>query len=389
LLADSTFSIQPLPQIVFGRGVAGRMPEHLQRAGLAGRSVLIATDPGLVAAGLVDPVARALEGAGHPVAVFPWIDANPTDRNVVAGAEVLRELAEPFVLALGGGSAMDAAKAIALLGPNAGGLDDIVLGRQPARPGAPVVAIPTTAGTGSETNMFAVITDTTAGRKRYVAHPSVQPRLTLLDPEVTIGLPPYPTATCGMDVLTHAIEAFTARGATPYSDGVALAAIEAVGRWLPRAVDEGTDVEARARMLLASNMAAIAFNVAGLGACHATGHPLSARLHAPHGQTLATMLPHVMAENADVCAVRYARVAVALGAAKSGADDAANARAAIDAVCQLRSRVGVERTIRELGGSPERIPQLVEDALADMILVTNPKPLSAAQLTRLYEAAMG
>lgn len=387
MLASSRFAIQPLPQLVFANGGAAQLPSHVQRLG--GRSVLIVTDPGVVAAGLVAPSEKGLAEAGLAVRTFAGVEANPTDRNVADGAASLRELEKPIVVAFGGGSAMDAAKAIALLAPNDGPLSGILFGQQPAQPGRAVIAIPTTAGTGSETNMFGVITDTALGRKLYVAHPSVQPRLTLLDPSLTVGLPRYPTATCGMDVLTHAIEAFTARGATPYSDAVALGAIRMVAAHLPRAYDDGSDLEARAQMLLASNMAAIAFNVAGLGACHALGHPLSARLHAAHGQTLSTLLPHVMAENADVCQARYAQVAEALGVARGAASEAAAARGAIDAVRALRARVGVEKSIRELGGAPEMIPQLVADALADMILLTNPKPLSADAVTRLYEAAMG
>ncbi len=386
MLASSQFSIQPLPQIVFAKGSVGQLPLVVERLG--GRSVLIMTDPGVVAAGLVAPCEEKLRSAGLAVRVFSGVDANPTDRNVAEGAEALRALDGAVVVAFGGGSAMDAAKAIALLGPNPGPLSEILFGKQPPHAGAAVVAVPTTAGTGSETNMFGVITDTQLGRKLYVAHPSVQPKATLLDPSLTIGLPPYPTATCGMDVLTHAIEAFTARNATPYSDAVAIGAIRMVGAYLPRAYDDGADVEARAQMLLASSMAAIAFNVAGLGACHGLGHPLSARLHAAHGQTLSTMLPHVMAENADVCAAKYARVAEALGAGGNGASDAAGARAAIEAVCKLRARVGVDKSIRELGGTPDLIPQLVADALADMIMFTNPKPLPPECVARLYEAAM-
>jgi len=383
MLSRSSFEVHPLPRIVFAVGASRRLAELLEPLGAS--SVLIVTDPGVVAAGLVAPMASALSEAGLAVEVFAGVEANPTDRNVTAGAAILRRLGLPVVMALGGGSAMDAAKAIALLGPNDGGLSDILFGTQPQRPGATTVAVPTTAGTGSETNMFGVITDTGSGRKVYIGHPSVRPVITVLDPELTLGLPRYPTATCGMDVLTHAIEALTAVGATPYSDSVALGAIAMVAEWLPRAVADGSDIEARSQMLLASSMAAIAFNVAGLGACHGTGHPLSARLHAAHGQTLATMLPHVMAFNADVCAAKYARVASALGASGEGDD---SARAAIDAVRRLRAEVGVDRSIRALGGSPEMIEQLAADAMADMITFTNPKPVSLEQVVLLYEQAM-
>jgi alcohol dehydrogenase len=208
----------------------------------------------------------------------------------------------------------------------------------------------------------------------------------VLDPELTLALPRYPTATCAFDVFTHATEAYTSARTTPYSDAVALEAIRLVVANARAALADGSDVEVRGNLLLASCMAAIAFNVAGLGACHGTGHPLSARLNAAHGQTLATMMPHVMGYNLDVVAARYAQVANIFGVARgvSAEDDA---RACIEAVKQLRADLGLERSIRELGGSDNLLPMLVEDSLADPVNLSNPKPLDRDAFESLFRAA--
>jgi alcohol dehydrogenase class IV len=242
--------------------------------------------------------------------------------------------------------------------------------------------VPTTAGTGSETNNACVITNSRMGRKTYVIHPSITPAFAVLDPDLTVGLPTYPTATCGFDVLTHAVEAFVSAGANAYSDAIALDAIRKVAGNVRRVVEDGQDVEARAQMLLASAMAAMAFNVAGLGTVHGTGHALSARLKAAHGQTLATMMPHVMDYNMSAREEKYIEVAKIL--APSGP---ATGTGAIDAVIQLRSDIGIEKSIRDLGGDDNLFAVLVEDAVADPVNFSNPIAVDQAAIEKLYRAA--
>ena len=386
MLSELSFRVQPLPRIVFSVDAAADLARHV--SGCGKDRALIVTDKRLVGAGLVAPLIELLESDGIEVTVFDGVEANPTDKNIAAGVEALHTLGDAAVVALGGGSSMDAAKAIALMAPNGGVVSDYGFGCKPEKPGHPVVAVPTTAGTGSETNLVAVITDTRQGRKLYVAHPSVQPKVAVLDPKLTVGLPKYVTATCGFDVLTHAMEAFTSRVANPYAGGVALGAIRMAWEHLPRAYENGADIEARSHMLLASAMAAIAFNMVGLGAAHGTGHPISARFNAAHGQTLATMLPHVMVFNMDACEAKYAEVAVAMGVAKPGTPDASAARAAIDALIQLRGSLGLDRSLEDMGVNAADIPLLVEDALADLTMQTNAKKISAESATGLYQAAL-
>ena len=379
MLASQTFTAPPVPSLVFGRGTSLQLSEHIQALGL--QSALIVTDRNLLASGVLDPVIDALKTANIHVDVFDGVEPNPTDKTVEAGAKRLSALGDACVIPIGGGSSMDCGKAIALFAANGGTLEKTQV-EVPAPAKAPVIAVPTTAGTGSETNRASVITDTALGRKTYVVHPSILPQFAVLDPDLTAGLPVYPTATCGFDVLTHATEAFVAVNANAYSDAIALDAIGKVARNLRRVVEDGSDIEARAEMLLGSALAAMSFNVAGLGSVHGTGHALSARLNAAHGQTLATMLPHVMDYNMPEREEKYAEVGRLLD--PSGA---ASGTAAIDAVLRLRSDIGIEKSIRDLGGEEDLLPTLVEDATADLINMFNPRPVDPAALESLYRAA--
>jgi len=394
MLSEENFVVNPLPKIIFSRGASQQLSRHIKSFGK--NAALVVTDKNLAASGVLQPILDALKAANLRVDVFDGVEPNPTDLNVEAGAEKLKMLGDACVVPIGGGSSMDCGKSIALLAANGGSVEALqapvsalVAGShsdeetsRPTDAQAPIIAVPTTAGTGSETNGACVITNTRLGRKTYVIHPSIMPAFAVLDPDLTIGLPAYPTATCGYDVLTHAMEAYVSLGACNYSDPIALDAIYRVGKYLRKAVQDGSDIEARSQMLLASARAAIAFNVAGLGSAHGTGHALSARLNAAHGQTLATMLPHVMEYNMSVRADKYAEVAEVL--APSGP---ATATGAIDAALQLRSDIGIDKSISDLGGEEDLLPALIEDAIADSVNFTNPRPVDATAFEALYRAA--
>ena len=379
MLSEENFVVRPLPTIVFNRGASAELSNHIQALGKT--AALIVTDKNLAASGVLDPVVDALKAANLNIEVFDGVEPNPTDKNVEAGAERLKALGDACVIPIGGGSSMDCGKSVALLAANGGTVEELQTS-EPKNATAPVIAVPTTAGTGSETNSACVITNTELGRKTYVIHPSITPAFAVLDPDLTVGLPAYPTATCGYDVLTHAIEAFVSVGASNYSDTIALEAISKVANHLRNVVKDGSDVEARSQMILASAQAAIAFNVSGLGTVHGTGHAISARLNAAHGQTLATMLPHVMEYNMAVREDKYAEVARIL--APSGP---ATGAAAIDAVIQIRSDIGIDKSISDLGGDDDLLPVLVEDALADPVNLTNPRPVDADAFEAMYKAA--
>ena len=379
MLSNENFTVRPLPTIVFNRGAAKDINNHIQSLGKT--AALIVTDKNLAASGLLDPILEALRAANLSVEVFDSVEPNPTDLNVEAGAARLKELGDAVVVPIGGGSSMDCGKSIALLASNPGTVEEMQ-GSEPTAAAAPVIAVPTTAGTGSETNSACVITNTRLGRKTYVVHPSITPVFSLLDPDLTVGLPTYPTATCGFDVLTHAIEAFVSIGANAYSDSIALEAISKVAGNLRGVVTDGQDIEARSQMLLGSALAAQAFNVTGLGSAHGTGHAISARLDAAHGQTLATMLPHVMDYNMTVREEKYAEVAKILSP-----KGPATGAGAIDAVLKLRSDIGIDRSITDLGGEGNLLNILLEDAMADPVNRTNPRPVDQAGFEMMYNAA--
>ena len=379
MLSNENFTIRPLPTIVFNRGAAKDLNNHIQALGK--NAALIVTDKNLAASGVLDPILEALRAANLSVEVFDGVEPNPTDLNVEAGAEKLKELGDAVVVPIGGGSSMDCGKSIALLASNPGTVEEMQ-GSVPKPAAAPVIAVPTTAGTGSETNNACVITNTRLGRKTYVVHPSITPAFSVLDPDLTVGLPTYPTATCGFDVLTHAVEAFVSVGANAYSDTIAVEAIRKVAGNLRKVVADGQDIEARSQMLLGSAMAAQAFNVTGLGSAHGTGHAVSARLNAAHGQTLATMLPHVMEYNMSVREEKYAEVARLL--VPTGP---ATGAGAIDAVLQLRSDIDIDRSITDLGGEGNLLSVLVEDAMADPVNMTNPRPVDQTGFETMYNAA--
>lgn len=397
-LSSRPINLAPNPDLTIGPGVVQQLPDVLRTLG--GTRVFVMADPGVVAAGLMAPILVSLDAAGMDHVEFSAIEPNPTEVNVAAGVAVLSAFGPDAVVLLGGGSAMDCGKYVALAAAN-GSVGDLgfafhvrtddndlvdftslVPPQVPEHDACPIVAIPTTSGTASETNGGGLITDTATSRKLTFTHDSLKPRAVLLDPLLTLGLPPGPTATCGMDALTHAIEAFTSNQASPYADALALGAIRMIATWLPVVIDEPADLEARAQVQLASHMAGIAFSSGALlGLVHAMGHPVSGHLHQPHGQTLATLLPHVMRFNVEVCDARYCAVGTALGTTD-------NASAAIDAVEGLSARVGTDRTLGDLGATTDLIPALVDDALSDLMILTSPRYPSRAEIGELYRVAL-
>ncbi len=339
LIGDRQISLVPGPAAHFGPGAVSGLPAAVRATG-RDRAVVI-TDPGLAGTGVAAAVTGALAAAGLPAQVFAGVHPNPTTGDLADGAAAVAAsgpAARTALVALGGGSSIDAAKGIALAAVNPQRGRELDYRTEFAAPGLPIVAVPTTAGTGAETNAFGVVTDVAAGRKFYVGHASTRPAAAILDPRLTVGLPPGPTAATGMDALTHALESYLSVRASPWSDGIALQVIKMAARYLPRAVADGGDLEARAQMLLAAHMAGIGMGGTGLGLCHAIGHALGGRFGVVHGVALSMLLPQVLRFNLPACGSRLADVGFALGAADTGRPAEWNGRAAIDAVAGLRLR---------------------------------------------------
>jgi alcohol dehydrogenase len=360
---------------VFGAGTIGEL-SHVVKA-LGGTRAFLVTDAGLVASGLIARVQAQLVDAGLEVDVYAELRANPASEDVAAGARALRRhFGHAIVVGLGGGTSLDGAKGIALAAANDVTITELDYRNEPANPGLPVIAVPTTAGTGSETNSFAVIEDHEAHRKFYIGHASVAPRAVILDPELTMGLPPGATGATGMDALTHALESLMARNPNPFSHGLDLEVVRMVHRWLPIAMESGDDLEARAQMLLAAHLAGLAFANTGLGLAHALGHTLSALLGTPHGVALAVVLPSVMELNLEARSAQLAEVGALLGADP------------IDEVCGLRARLRMPSTLAELGLTEAMVDRLVQGALDDVVLANNPIQPSPEELGALVRSLL-
>ena len=285
------------------------------------------------------------------------------------------------VVAIGGGSVLDAAKAVALLVTNPDSTLAEMSETSVLQPRLPLIAIPTTAGTGSETTNVTVIIDAVSGRKQVLAHASLMPDVAILDAVLTEGVPSHVTAMTGIDALTHAIEAYSALNATPFTDSLAIGAIAMIGQSLPKAVGYGHDLVARESMLLASCMAGMAFSSAGLGLCHAMAHQPGAALHIPHGLANAMLLPTVMEFNRMVCRDRFSQIGRALRTKKS--DD----RDAINAVSELIAEVGINKRLADVGATTGHYGAWAQAAQEDICLRSNPRTASLEQIVGLYAAA--
>jgi alcohol dehydrogenase len=334
-----------------------------------------------------------LKDAGLAVLVFSGVHPNPTTDDLAAGAGAVAEASRysvaprPTLVAVGGGSAMDAAKGIAVAAVNPERGRELDYRRDFAVPALPIVAVPTTAGTGAETNAFGVVTDPGARRKFYVGHASSMPAAAVLDPVLTVGLPPEVTAATGLDALTHALECYLSREPNPWSDGIALQVIRMVATSLPRAWADGTDLTARSQMLLAGHMAGVAMAGTGLGLCHAIGHSLGGRWNIAHGMALSAVLPDVLRFNLPVRALRLADVAFALGVGDTHAGTERNAAAAIDAVAALRERIGLTKRIADLGIGAEDFATIAADALDDEALADTPRLPTDADIQAILAAS--
>jgi alcohol dehydrogenase len=370
-------------RVVFGEGAAAEA--GLEMSALGGRRPLLVTDAGVRAAGLAEGVLKAL---GKSCAgVFDQVPQDTGVHVVEAAAEAARAAGADGVISLGGGSVLDTGKGLALLLTEGGCLADYQGFQMLTRRQAFHVAIPTTAGTGSEATFVAVIKDHQARAKILLFDTHLAPDVAILDPRLLASLPPRLTAFTGMDALTHAVESVHSLQAGPLSDALALHAVRLIAGSLPACVERGGDLEARGRMLAAATLAGQAFTNAMVCVVHALAHTLGARLGVPHGLANAILLPFGMEYNLESCPGRYALVAEALGARPAGAGEEQAARAAVQAVRGLSARIGLPGRLREAGVPREALPEIAEASLSDGSIVYNPRPADAASLTELLEAA--
>lgn len=365
-----------------GEGALEEAAAQLPKLGTRG---LIVTDAGIMAAGIHDLV-RGVFGSDFPVDTFSGVIGNPDVATVEAADQARRDTGADVLIAIGGGSSIDVAKSVALLGANGGGIADYEgVDRFEKRP-LPVVVVPTTVGSGSEVTKGAVITNPDTHVKMVIVSDLMFATIAVLDQRVVAGLPGRIAATTGMDALTHAIEAYVAKGANPVTDALCLGAIELVGANLV-AASRG-DGAALYNMLVASSMAGIGFHDAGLGAVHALANTLGAHFGVHHGTANALFLPYVIDFNIEAAPERFARIAVALGEETAGLTTHEAALRASAAVHRLAEETGVPRHLSEVGVGADAIPSLARDALTQADLPGNPREVSLADLTDLYTKAL-
>ena len=369
----------------FGPGRIAELAEALKAAGIA--RPLFVTDPGLVDLPIVARALAVLAGAKVPVAVFSKVDGNPTLKNLEDGLAAYKAGGHDGVIVFGGGSAMDVGKLIAFIsGQNRPVFDfedrEDWWTRADARGIAPIVAVPTTAGTGSEVGRAAVITDPADHTKKIIFHPLILPKVVIADPELTLDLPPRITAWTGMDALSHCLEAYCSPFFHPLGEGIALEGVRLVKEWLPVAVADGRNVRARAFMMAASSMGAVAFQK-GLGAMHSMSHPCSSLRGTHHGLTNAVVMPYVLAHNLPAVGERLAALARYLDLPGQ------SAQSVVDWTIALREEIGIPHTLKEIGVDVDIIAEAAPMAELDPSTGGNPVPMKAADYAALYREAIG
>jgi len=372
-------------EVLFGFGVLKQLPEKV--AELGSSRVLIVTDKGVHASGIVDQIVDILKQAWIPAVVFDEVPQDSGSKTVECAVDVLRAETCDLVVGVGGGSSVDAAKAVAFGATNPPPITQYAGLNKLRHRGLPVIAIPTTAGTGSEVSYWAVMTDDDTQVKIGIGGALVFPRVALVDPALTLSLPPFLTATTGMDALTHAIESYTNLSYQPISAALTYRAIELIGEFLVRAVQNGADREARYGMLLGSLLAGMGMNPTRLGIVHALAMPLGSwQLKIAHGTGNAVLLPHVMAFNQIGSPTLYADVARALGV--GDADPRTASQIAIARVRAINAEIGIPAGLGALGLTEALIPQVCAEAIKSGNIAVNPRPCTQADLEAICRAAL-
>ncbi|HWR38406.1 MAG TPA: iron-containing alcohol dehydrogenase [Patescibacteria group bacterium] len=369
-------------RIRYGAGMVKVLPEELQRLNV--RKVMLITDKGLVAAGLVEPVTALIRQAGISLVIYDEIEANPKDYNVVQAATVARETAVDAVVAFGGGSPIDAAKAVVVLARQGGKVRDYQGQGKIKEDCLPLITIPTTAGTGSEVTFSSVITDTEEKFKFTIKSPAIAPKVAIVDPELTLSVPPAVTAATGIDALTHAIEGYTANCTEPIAEAVGLYAVEYIAGSIVEAVKNGGNLQARDRMMMGSLLAGLSFSHADVASVHCMAEALGSLYDAPHGLCNAILLPYVMEFNLPDAEYKYARVSRAMG--MNGADDHQVALQGIARIRQMSQEIGLPG-IRSLNVQPADFDLLAAMSEKNGSNDSNPRKISKKDYRALFVQA--
>ncbi len=369
--SPTPFDFQPLGRVIFGAGTLAQLGDATRPLGAR---ALLVTDPGLEHVGHPQRAADVLRAAGVEVAVFDGVKENPTEKEVRAGVEAARVHRADVIVTVGGGSAMDCAKGINFLLTNGGRMADYRGHGKATKPMLPSVGVPTTSGTGSEAQSYALITDPSSHMKMACGDKKAAFRVSILDPELTLSQPATVTAVTGIDAVAHAVESFVCTKANPVSRAYSLAAWEHLEPNFETVLREAHNLEARAAMQIGAHLAGMAIEAAMLGACHSCANPLTAHYGLTHGVAIGLMLPHVVRFNAAVVAERYAEMA-------------GSAEALAERVAALATAAGLPKSLREVGVSESILGLLAHEANQQWTARFNPRPVTEDDLLAIYQAA--
>jgi alcohol dehydrogenase len=374
-------------RIVFQEhAVKNRLVEQIMALKVS--EIILITDRGVVSAGLLKEVAATLDQARIKYTVFDEVESNPSTDTCIKAFQTAKEIGAGATIAIGGGSAMDVAKAVGILMTNGGDLESYEGPNKFENQMLPMICIPTTAGTGSELTPFVVITIRAKHYKMSIFSIKCLPQVALLDPTLLSTVPPHIAAACGMDALTHAVESFINSSASPITDAYACEAMRLIGKYLRAYVANRENLTAAGAMLVASSLAGVSFGVARLGNVHAMAHPLGGFFDLPHGVANAILLPHVMRFNLLADNGKYKRIAELLGEDTSGLSDREAAKLAIAAVVELSLDIGIPKSLSEVGVTQDLISSMSADAMKSGNILINPRQTTLKDIESLFRAAM-
>ncbi|MFC7392297.1 iron-containing alcohol dehydrogenase [Scopulibacillus cellulosilyticus] len=373
-------------KIEMGTGKTMELPEMLNSLGI-GSSILLVSDPGVIRAGLIDPIQTRLESSGYRVSIFDSLAPNPRDTDCITGAAQFNDIKAEAVVAIGGGSAMDTGKAIALCGPNGGTPADYVDGRREYTNIAPIICVPTTAGTGSEVTRSSVITEAATHRKMTLKHALLRPALAVLDPELTYSVPASVTAATGVDALVHAIEGYTCKITNPISQALGASAMQTIVSALPIAYKDGQNEEARYAMLKGSLLAGLCFGSADVAAVHCLAEALGGLYDTPHGVANSVFLPYVLRFNSTENRPMHAKIARYMRFAKDSDSDDIAIEKLINGVTAFTENLNIPK-LKDLPGVQKKdFPRIVELAMQNGSTPSNVRTVTADDYLAILEQA--
>ena len=385
-MIDKVTLFRTTKRILFGPGSIERLGPEAQL--LKAKKILIITDPGVIQAGLLEGVEKSLQSINLPFVIFDGVEPDPRIEVVEKSVEKAKKEGIDLIIGFGGGSSLDIAKVTSIMITNTGKIDSFFGVDLVPNPGVPVILIPTTAGTGSEVTPIAILSDTKEKLKKGIVSPTLFPEVAILDPKLTIGLPPSVTAFTGMDALTHAIESYYSINATDLSDLLAFRAMELLSKNLRMSYAHGENLAARSCVLEGSLFAGIAFANAGVGAVHAFAYPLGGEFHLAHGLTNTLMLPYVMRYNILGCPSKFAQMAKAFGEKVEGISELVGAEIAVRFIERLSDDIRVPRRLRDVGIPEDAIPRLAEAAMkVTRLLANNPRKVTLEDAVAIYKSA--